>query len=114
MPTIHNAGSFQIAFVALNLIPGGIVSDIVAAQEMIQAVREQADVVIVSVHWGLEYHLEPSPVQARMAQQLSQAGADLVLGHHPHVAQPLEIWTQGEGDYQRDTLGCLQPGEFRL
>jgi len=47
-----------------------------------------------------------------MAQQLSRAGADLVLGHHPHVAQPLEIWIQGEGDSKRETLVAYSLGNF--
>ena len=111
-PTIHNADGVQIAFVALNMIPGGIDSDIGEAEDMIQAVRAKVDVVIVSVHWGLEYHLEPSPAQERMAYQLSQAGADLVLGHHPHAAQPLDILTQGEGDSQRETLVAYSLGNF--
>ena len=111
-PTIHDAGSFRIAFLALNLIPGGIVSDIVAAQEMVQDAREQADVVIVSIHWGLEYHLEPSPAQAQLAKQLSQAGADLVLGHHPHVVQPIEILSREEGDSQHDTFVAYSLGNF--
>ena len=111
-PTIHNADGGQIAFIALNMIPGGIDSNIGEAEDMIEAVRAKADVVIVSVHWGLEYHLEPSPAQERMARQLSEAGADLVLGHHPHVAQPLEIVRTGDMDSQRETLVAYSLGNF--
>jgi poly-gamma-glutamate synthesis protein (capsule biosynthesis protein) len=53
----------------------------------------QADLVIVSMHWGAEYY----PVterQRRLAQELAAAGADLVLGHGPHVLQPVE-WVDG-------------------
>ena len=111
-PTIHKANGLRIAFMALNLVPGGIDSDIGEAEDMMRAARALADVVIVSVHWGLEYHLEPSLAQERMAHQLSQAGADLVLGHHPHVVQPLEIVRQGEADSQRDTLVAYSLGNF--
>jgi poly-gamma-glutamate synthesis protein (capsule biosynthesis protein) len=53
----------------------------------------QADLVIVSMHWGAEYY----PVterQRRLAQELVAAGADLVAGHGPHVLQPVE-WVDG-------------------
>ena len=56
----------------------------------VRAARLQADVVIVSVHWGAEYQHQPSARQREMAQKLFESGADLILGHHPHVLQPLE------------------------
>jgi len=111
-PTIHTVDGLKIAFLALNLIPGGIDSDISEAEDMIQIAQTQADVVIVSIHWGLEYHLVPSPAQVQQANRLSQAGADLVLGHHPHVAQPLEILRQEEGDSQRDSIVAYSLGNF--
>jgi len=58
-----------------------------------QAVREarrQADCVVVSVHWGNEYQHRPTDHQREMAEKLFSAGADLIIGHHPHVLQPLE------------------------
>lgn len=56
----------------------------------IQAARAQADAVVVSVHWGVEDRHEPTERQREMATRLLEAGADLILGHHPHVLQPLE------------------------
>jgi poly-gamma-glutamate synthesis protein (capsule biosynthesis protein) len=102
----------RVVFVALNLIPGSIVVDLDEAQAMIQSARKQADVVVVSVHWGLEYQLKPSPAQMQLADQMSKWGADLVLGHHPHVAQPLEIMHLGEGNPQRETLIAYSLGNF--
>lgn len=52
--------------------------------------RGQVDHVIVSVHWGEERFLIPSPSQREQARRFAQAGASLVLGHHPHVLQGLE------------------------
>ena len=49
-----------------------------------------ADVRIVSLHWGDEYVTTPSPEQRGLAHALVEAGATLVLGHHPHVLQPVE------------------------
>ncbi|WP_027084862.1 CapA family protein [Cohnella panacarvi] len=49
-----------------------------------------ADVVAVSLHFGLEYHRMPSKQQIQLAHKLIASGADIVLGSHPHVVQPLE------------------------
>jgi len=55
----------------------------------IAALRAQADVCVVLVHWGRNYQ-EVTPLQQRLAKEIAAAGPDLVVGHHPHVAQPLE------------------------
>jgi poly-gamma-glutamate synthesis protein (capsule biosynthesis protein) len=54
------------------------------------AVAAEADLVIVSVHWGGEYQAAPSPRQQLVAQALARAGADLIIGHGPHVLQRVE------------------------
>jgi poly-gamma-glutamate synthesis protein (capsule biosynthesis protein) len=63
--------------------------DVMAAD--IAAAREQADVVVVLIHWGPELESSPSEKQRRVAAVAAEAGADLVIGHHPHVLQGLEI-----------------------
>lgn len=52
--------------------------------------EKTADVVVVNMHFGSEYHLEPTSRQREIAASLSDAGADVILGHHPHVLQPPE------------------------
>jgi hypothetical protein len=47
--------------------------------------------VIVSVHWGYEYETRVDPAQRDAADALLEAGADLVIGHHPHVVQVFEV-----------------------
>lgn len=49
-----------------------------------------ADIRIVSLHWGDEYVPLPSPQQQQLAHRLVDRGANLILGHHPHVLQPVE------------------------
>jgi poly-gamma-glutamate synthesis protein (capsule biosynthesis protein) len=51
-----------------------------------------ADLLIVSFHWGKEYLPVPTAGQQRVARLAIDAGADLVIGHHPHVAQPIETY----------------------
>lgn len=57
--------------------------------------RSRADAVVVSLHWGKEDRHEPTPRQRDIAARLFEAGADLILGHHPHVLQPLEVSETG-------------------
>ena len=60
----------------------------------LQAVREArglADLVFVSVHWGNEYQHTPTKRQRDIARGLVNAGCDVILGHHPHVLQPVEL-----------------------
>ncbi|MBR5974235.1 MAG: CapA family protein [Clostridiales bacterium] len=63
----------------------------------IQKARELADIVIVFPHWGEEYITTPNGYQKNMAQIMADAGADLIIGCHPHVIQPLEILTSEDG-----------------
>ena len=58
--------------------------------ESIRALSEQADLVIVSFHWGNERAIKPSLKQYELAQLAIETGADLVLGHHPHVLQGIK------------------------
>ncbi|MCI3923900.1 CapA family protein [Paenibacillus sp. TRM 82003] len=57
----------------------------------IEAAKKEADVVVVLVHWGEEKQLEPEPVeQVELGRRFVDAGADLVIGSHPHVLQGIE------------------------
>ena len=52
--------------------------------------KTMADVVIAAVHWGDEYHLYPNEFQTTFAQQLADAGCDIIIGNHPHAIQPVQ------------------------
>lgn len=56
----------------------------------IRFARPLADLVVVSLHWGSEYATQPQREQVELAHQMIDAGADLVVGSHPHVVQTLE------------------------
>jgi len=58
----------------------------------LRQLKSQVDHAIVSVHWGKERFLIPSPGQVEQAHALVEAGASMVLGHHPHVLQGLEMY----------------------
>jgi poly-gamma-glutamate synthesis protein (capsule biosynthesis protein) len=57
--------------------------------------KTQADVVICSVHWGVEFVRHPSIDEEVLGRQIIDAGADLVLGHHPHVVRRVERYRRG-------------------
>jgi poly-gamma-glutamate synthesis protein (capsule biosynthesis protein) len=65
--------------------------------DAVRAARAElgADFVVVSVHWGTEFEAHPAPGQIEAAHLLVDAGADLVLGHHPHVLQDIERYHGG-------------------
>lgn len=67
---------------------------------LLTVVRERAaevDALIVSIHWGAEYKSAPAPEDRKLAQQLLDAGAFAVIGHHPHVLQPVEWLERSRG-----------------
>jgi poly-gamma-glutamate capsule biosynthesis protein CapA/YwtB (metallophosphatase superfamily) len=141
-PLIRRVGRVRLALLAFNAVPdpadthesGGWTRarwDRERATAAIAAARAQADgstepssqaqveglakaAVIVSVHWGYEYELRADPAQHDAAQAMLDAGADLVIGHHPHVVQG--SWVS-EGRFVAYSLGNFvfdqQQGETR-
>ena len=65
--------------------------------------KQAADFVIVSVHWGYEGAFQPNAEQKRVAQLFADCGVDAVIGHHPHVVQPVEWLTGKDGN----TMLCV-------
>jgi poly-gamma-glutamate capsule biosynthesis protein CapA/YwtB (metallophosphatase superfamily) len=67
-------------------------ADIEKVKEQIQTAKKMADVVIVSIHTGNEYTQNITKFQNDFSKAAVDAGADLVIGHHPHVAQKYETY----------------------
>lgn len=65
----------------------------------IKKAHEEADFVVVCIHWGTEYQLFPSDEQKRWCKWFLERDVDLILGAHPHVIQPIEWYTdENDGD----------------
>ena len=64
--------------------------DVGMAAAEVAAAAAGTDMVIVSIHWGGEYQAAPAPRQVALARALAAAGADLIVGHGPHVLQRVE------------------------
>ena len=69
--------------------------DMEKIKEDIRAAKEKMDVLIVSLHAGEEYQKEPTQFQVEFSKVAIEAGADIVVGHHPHVVLPSEKYKQG-------------------
>jgi poly-gamma-glutamate synthesis protein (capsule biosynthesis protein) len=77
-------------------------------QRELDASRDDADLIIVSIHWGSELQPAPNPRQRFLAASLAAAGVDIIIGHHPHVIQSVEwVWGDGRG---RPTLVAFSLG----
>lgn len=60
------------------------------AKSDIEALRDKVDVLIVAMHWGVEYKLTPTDEQKEQAKYLASLGVDVVIGNHPHCIEPVE------------------------
>ena len=58
-------------------------------KEDILALRDKVDVLIVAMHWGVEYASKPNNSQIEIAEYLADLGVDIIIGTHPHVLQPI-------------------------
>lgn len=87
----------------VNLIDRGLMeSDIKKAEK-------QADVVVLSMHFGDQYEKQPNDEQKALVQFAADLGVDVVIGHHPHVLQPID-WVKGEDGNK--TLVAYSLGNF--
>ena len=79
-------------------------------QRQVAIAKENADIVIVSCHWGVENTNFVTATQQKIANQLNLMGVDVIIGTHPHVIQPVEWITNEENDNK--TLVCYSLGNF--
>jgi poly-gamma-glutamate synthesis protein (capsule biosynthesis protein) len=98
-PLILDIKGITIAFLAYCLVPDKTAYISIRNPEDIcsdaKKAKSRADILVVSLHWGSEYIEKPSPSQIRLAHQIIDSGADLILGHHPHVLQGVEEYHNG-------------------
>ncbi|MEK7679302.1 MAG: AmmeMemoRadiSam system protein B, partial [Deltaproteobacteria bacterium] len=89
---LKDLGKAKVGFIGLDDTIKPV--DAAKAEELIaEAKGKKADFVLVSIHWGEEYQLlKSNKRQQALAHLLIEAGADAVIGHHPHVVQEMEIY----------------------
>ena len=103
-PAILDAHGRKVAFVAFsNIVPDGWPATATSpgcavgwstskVAQTISEAKAKADFVVASFHWGIELATSPGGDQRSLAHAAIDAGADLVLGHHPHVVQGFEVY----------------------
>ncbi len=95
--------TFRLAIVALNSIEnvytnagpnrtGSAYFDENLDAKAIKYAKQNADIVIVFPHWGVEYQTTPSAYQIKWAHFFIDNGADIIIGGHPHVIQPIQTY----------------------
>ncbi|HHW28547.1 MAG TPA: CapA family protein [Syntrophomonadaceae bacterium] len=122
-PVIKEVNGYKIAFIAATEMadifwdysyprtfeakedrPGVQKLDADQLVEAVAALKDDVDLIAVSLHWGTEYSDYPLDVQRETAHRLVDAGAKLVLGHHPHCLQGIEVY--------KDSLIAYSLGNF--
>jgi poly-gamma-glutamate capsule biosynthesis protein CapA/YwtB (metallophosphatase superfamily) len=88
------SNTFPEEFWAKGPSPGTAYGAMDAVEADVRAARRDADMVIVSFHWGAELAPDPKEYQTKLGRLAVDAGADLVLGTHPHTLQGIE-WYRG-------------------
>ncbi len=97
-PIFVQVRGLQIGFLAytdLDSEHGGyskVDEDLTQLRAQIAAARSACDLLVISYHWGRMYRRNPTSRQVEVAHASVEAGADLVLGHHPHVLEGIEIY----------------------
>ncbi len=100
-PVIRQAGGLRIGLLgyywnsrtaATTDLPGSAMDPPEALEADIRSLREHVDRIVVTFHWGVPYEREPSSEDRMKAHFAVDCGADAVVGHHPHVVQPFEIY----------------------
>lgn len=71
--------------------------------------KEQSDLLVVMLHWGTEYSTRPGDEQKNWLEFFNENGADVIIGSHPHVLQPYEMYT---GESGNQTLVFYSLGNF--
>lgn len=103
--SIETSNGARVAFLAFShVVPPGFWSgpdkhgvasgknDLALIDKAIRAAKKSHDYVIVSFHWGVEYEDNANSDQVKKARRAVDAGADMVLAHHPHVIQGIEFY----------------------
>ena len=78
-------------------------------ERKIKNAKESCDMVLVNIHWGNEYQTTPTQDQKNLAAKMANWGADVIIGHHPHVIQPVEFIEKADGTR---TLVAYSLGNF--
>lgn len=82
-------------------------------KDIAKAKKQGADVITICLHFGAEYQRQPNPQQKKLVENLIKAGADIILGSHPHVVQPYQTFQVPEKNGKsRTAVAIYSMGNF--
>lgn len=87
---ITEVNNYKIAWLGFSIVYQNIEEELILNK--IELAKSQADWLIVSPHWGQEYQTKANNLQRQLARKMIDTGADLIIGHHPHVIQDYELY----------------------
>jgi poly-gamma-glutamate capsule biosynthesis protein CapA/YwtB (metallophosphatase superfamily) len=89
-----------------------IIDTALIRQDLEKAKSAEPDYVVVIMHWGIEYERQENEFQKKLAGFMLDKGADAVIGSHPHVIQPVEIYYPNESDSADINIIVYSLGNF--
>ena len=99
---VKEVNGIPTAFIGIYVLNDGMAREEQVKQTIAAAKQQGAKLVIVAFHWGTEKAAEPDETQKSLAHTAIDCGADMVVGHHPHVLQAIEYY---KGKYIAYSLG---------
>ncbi|MEG3880613.1 CapA family protein [Microcoleus sp. herbarium7] len=124
-PLISTKNSISLAILAYTYSTNGIpipkgkdylvslIDEKKIVKDIAKARKQGADIVTISLHFGDEYQRQPNPQQKQLVENLLKAGADIILGSHPHVVQPYKIFKfPGKNGKTRKAVAIYSMGNF--
>ena len=119
--TIIEVKNQKVAFLAMTTLLNGyerFAQDYVSFNneeeivKEIRRIRDDVDYLFVSIHTGTEYKLTPDKLMEQLSHRFIDEGADGVIGHHPHVPQPIEMYNEKPILYSLGNFAFWQPFSF--
>ncbi len=107
---IYETKGIRIGLVSVNEVSWGYGSEKLVEEGIAKLKEEAVDLILVACHWGVEKDYYPEKYQRTLGQKCIDWGADLVIGHHPHVLQGIEEYN---GKYIIYSLGNFSFGANR-
>jgi len=80
----------NIAMVGLSIVGGKL--DYEKVKILLEDIKKESDFIVINIHWGQEYKINSNEYQKDTAHKLADFGANLIIGHHPHVVQEIEVY----------------------
>ncbi len=89
-----------------------IIDTALIRRDLLVARDSMPDKIIIFMHWGTEYERQPNASQKEIASFCLHNGADIIIGSHPHMLQPIEIFSMGDSLHKREVMVAWSLGNY--